>query len=83
MNHIIDTNMTSKFQTIQTKGKPFVPLHEVRVAQGHSYRFRLISNGVLNCPLEMSIENHTMTVIAADSFNVDPVDVDSLGLYKT
>ncbi|ODN01041.1 L-ascorbate oxidase, partial [Orchesella cincta] len=68
-------------QTLQAKGKPFVPLHEVRVTQGHSYRLRLISNGVLNCPLEMSVENHTMTVIAADGFNVNPVDVHSLVIY--
>lgn len=69
-------------QTLQTKGKPFVPLHEVRVKQGHSYRLRLISNGVLNCPLEMSIENHSMTVISADGFKVDPVDVSSLGMFS-
>jgi len=40
---------------------------------------RIISNGVLNCPLEMSIENHTMQVIAADSFDTKPITVHSIG----
>ncbi|OXA57027.1 L-ascorbate oxidase [Folsomia candida] len=57
-------------ETIKTKGKPYVPLYEVRVDQGSSYRVRLISNGVLNCPLAVSIENHTMTVISSDGFDI-------------
>lgn len=56
-----------------------MPLHEVRVKQGNMYRMRIISNGVLNCPLEMSIEGHTIQIIASDGFDLEPVTVHSLG----
>ena len=66
-------------QTIQTRQKPLVPLHEIRIKQGWAYRMRIISNGVLNCPLELSIEDHKLEIIASDGFDLKPQVVDSVG----
>lgn len=41
--------------------------------QGRRYRFRLVNAGFLNCPLELSIDNHTLLVIASDGADVKPV----------
>lgn len=44
-------------------------------------RFRLINSGFLNCPSEISIDNHTLYVIASDGHYIEPVLVDSLVSY--
>lgn len=51
------------------------------VDKGFRYRFRTINSGFLNCPLEISIDNHTMEVIASDGHYFDPVRVDSFVTY--
>ncbi|XP_017770706.1 PREDICTED: laccase-2-like isoform X2 [Nicrophorus vespilloides] len=51
------------------------------VEKGYKYRFRLINAGFLNCPVEMSIDNHTMTMISSDGNDFQPVTVDSLVSY--
>lgn len=38
------------------------------------YRFRLINNGILDCPITVSIDNHTLLVIASDGNSVQPVE---------
>jgi len=53
----------------------------LRVAKGTRYRFRLINNGVLNCPLKVSVTSHNLTVIAADGHDVDPVTVESVTVF--
>lgn len=61
--------------TIPTPYEVFV------VNSGFSYRFRTINAGFLNCPLEISIDNHTLLVIASDGHYIEPVEVDSLVSY--
>lgn len=58
-----------------------IPLHVFVVQAGKRYRFRLINAEFLNCPMEMSIDNHTMTVIASDGSDFVPVLVDSFVSY--
>lgn len=41
--------------------------------QGLRYRFRLVNAGFLNCPLELSVDNHTLLVIASDGFDTKPM----------
>ena len=36
------------------------------VIPGQRYRFRMINSGVQYCPLHVSIDNHTLTLIATD-----------------
>lgn len=57
------------------------PLEEFHVTAGHSYRFRTINAGFLNCPIEISIDHHNITVIASDGWYFDPVEVSSLVTY--
>lgn len=51
------------------------------VKSGKRYRFRIISNGVVNCPLKVSVEGHNLTVIASDGNDLMPVQVSSLVVY--
>ena len=48
---------------------------------GYRYRFRLISNGAVTCPIRFSIDFHNLTVIASDNHYVDPVEVESITVY--
>lgn len=57
------------------------PYETLKVRKGLRYRFRTINSGFLNCPLEISIDNHTMLVIASDGRYFEPVVVDSLVTY--
>uniref|UniRef100_A0A1I8PG11 Uncharacterized protein n=1 Tax=Stomoxys calcitrans TaxID=35570 RepID=A0A1I8PG11_STOCA len=45
----------------------------INVSPGMRYRMRVISNGVFNCPVEFSIENHKMLMIASDGNDLKPV----------
>jgi L-ascorbate oxidase len=42
------------------------PRSVFRVTHGHRYRFRMINSGVQYCPLHVSVDNHTLTLIATD-----------------
>ncbi|XP_046632663.1 laccase-like [Daphnia pulicaria] len=55
-----------------------IPLSVFNVQQGRRYRFRLISNGFLNCPIQLSVDNHTLLVIASDGNDIQPIEVDSV-----
>ncbi|XP_060081291.1 uncharacterized protein LOC132560644 [Ylistrum balloti] len=51
------------------------------VSQGFRHRFRLISNGVNNCPINFSVDNHTLIVISSDGSPFKPVKVESLNMF--
>ncbi|XP_066252634.1 uncharacterized protein [Euwallacea similis] len=59
----------------------YTPLARFMVDQGYRYRFRVINAGFLNCPVEVSVDNHTITVISSDGGDVAPVEADSLVTY--
>lgn len=54
-----------------------LPRSEFIVTNGNRYRFRVINVGVEFCPLEVSIDNHTLTVIATDGNPIEPIVVAS------
>lgn len=54
-----------------------MPLSIFKVQSGKRYRFRVISPGITMCPIQMSIEDHPMTIIASDVGPVKPLTVDS------
>ncbi|KAL1506103.1 hypothetical protein ABEB36_005531 [Hypothenemus hampei] len=58
-----------------------MPLARFSVEQGYRYRFRVINAGFLNCPIEMSVDNHTIKVISTDGNDVSPIEADSLVTY--
>ncbi|OXU19433.1 hypothetical protein TSAR_003623 [Trichomalopsis sarcophagae] len=53
-----------------------VPSSTFKVQKNRRYRFRLINSGAEGCPIAMSIDNHTMLVIALDSNDIEPVEVE-------
>ena len=46
----------------------------VEFFQGNRYRFRVINAEFLNCPIEMSVDNHTITVITSEGNDLEPVE---------
>lgn len=41
--------------------------------QGYRYRFRVINAEFLNCPIELSVDNHTITIISSDGNDFHPI----------
>lgn len=54
------------------------PYHVYNVEQGHKYRFRFINSGSHVCPMQLQIEDHKMMIVASDSYNIHPVEIDTL-----
>ena len=61
--------------------KAYTPYEVFTVRANQRYRFRVISNGIQNCPIRISIDNHVITIIATDGTPVEPMDVDSFNLF--
>nr|UOI87915.1 laccase [Porogramme subargentea] len=59
---------------------PNANLTVINVTQGKRYRFRLVS---ISCDpnYTFSIDNHTMSVIEADTVNTQPLEVDSIQIF--
>ncbi|XP_064643031.1 uncharacterized protein LOC135497216 [Lineus longissimus] len=53
------------------------PLEVFKVRRGKRYRFRIIAAGNLY-PFRVSIDQHELTVVATDGYDVDPMPVESL-----
>jgi L-ascorbate oxidase len=53
-----------------------------KVSRNKRYRFRFISAGVVACPLQISIQSHTFSVIASDGQALKPEnDVEALTIF--
>ncbi|XP_045202825.2 uncharacterized protein LOC123556290 [Mercenaria mercenaria] len=59
----------------------YTPVEVFHVRRGQRYRFRIISNGVLNCPKQISVDNHTLTMIASDGNAFEKIDVESFNIF--
>ncbi|KAH9505403.1 hypothetical protein Btru_057180 [Bulinus truncatus] len=57
------------------------PRETFTVKPGKRYRFRVASNGILNCPLLISVDNHTLEIIASDGQPVEPLVVDAFNIF--
>ena len=60
----------------------YTPVEELFVEQGKRYRIRIINAGVSFCPVEMSIDGFTLTVISSDGKDIEPIQVNSLILHN-
>ena len=67
-----DSNLNSIIET---------PRANFTVKQGYSYRFRLINAGSLYCPIQVSIDNHNLTVISTDGNDIEALEVQVLTIY--
>ncbi|KAH3694162.1 uncharacterized protein LOC127861637 [Dreissena polymorpha] len=52
------------------------PLTVYNVKSGNKYRFRVIGTGALY-PFRISIDSHTLTVVASDGYDLKPVEAES------
>ncbi|XP_012944262.1 laccase-1 [Aplysia californica] len=59
----------------------YTPRAEFKVKPNHKYRFRVISNGILNCPVQVSVDDHTMMIIASDGNSFQPFVADSFNIF--
>uniref|UniRef100_A0A182J835 Uncharacterized protein n=1 Tax=Anopheles atroparvus TaxID=41427 RepID=A0A182J835_ANOAO len=59
-------------------GSTATPLEVFYVRRGARFRFRFINAASHVCPLQLQIEDHTMEIIASDSFHLQPRKVDTL-----
>ena len=66
----------------RSKDGPQTPLATFNVISGNRYRFRIISPGFTLCPIEVSVENHNLTLIASDKGPIEPVEVSSFILQE-
>ncbi|XP_055549126.1 uncharacterized protein LOC129732340, partial [Wyeomyia smithii] len=55
-----------------------VPQEVFRVRKGGRYRFRFINAASHVCPLELQLSNHTLEIIASDSYHLQNVTVNTL-----
>lgn len=58
-----------------------MPLTVVNMRKGLRHRVRLIQAGG-SCPIMVSVDNHTMTVIASDAQDIEPLTVTTLVMYS-
>ena len=56
------------------------PLSEFKVKQGQTYRFRMIHSGA-EFAYEVKVDNHSLTIVSSDGFDMKSVTVDSLIIF--
>ncbi|XP_018402155.1 PREDICTED: laccase-4-like [Cyphomyrmex costatus] len=64
-----------------TDQKTDMPITTFVVKPKFRYRFRLINAEFLNCPIEVSVDNHTLYVISSDGRDIASVEAESLVSY--
>ncbi|XP_033096094.1 uncharacterized protein LOC117100492 isoform X2 [Anneissia japonica] len=75
-------NGKGKFEQLTLESDmAYTPRETFTVMQNARYRFRMISNAITNCELTLSIDGHTMTVIASDGAPIEPIETDKLLIY--
>ena len=58
-----------------------MPLAAFFVRKEMRYRFRMVSPAFTLCPIQVSIEGHSMAIIAADTVPVKPTEVQALVIH--
>ncbi|XP_041379574.1 laccase-3-like [Gigantopelta aegis] len=70
-----------KFVDPATNKTAYTPRSLFKVTQGQNYRFRVINPGILNCPIQISVDNHQLKMIASDGVPFVPKVVDSFIIF--
>ncbi|XP_046548492.1 laccase-1-like isoform X2 [Haliotis rubra] len=70
-----------EFQSSDTNETIYTPYSVFHVKKDQKYRFRVISNGILNCPIQVSVDNHDIIMIATDGVPHEPVVVSSFNIF--
>ncbi|XP_014239494.1 laccase-2-like [Cimex lectularius] len=70
-----------KYTQKERLGQIFTTPKEVfRVKKGFRYRFRVVYNAAIYCPIQLSIDDHKLIMIAGDTTHFEAVEVDSFML---
>ncbi|EDV98942.1 GH13325 [Drosophila grimshawi] len=59
-----------------------IPHQVYNVRRGFRYRFRFINAEYLNCPIVVSVDNHTLTAINSDGYDIEAMQVGSIVTYS-
>lgn len=71
-------NGRGQFRDPNTGFMTNTPLEVFTMTPGRRYRFRLINAFASVCPAQVTIEGHSLTVIATDGEPVQPVQVNTI-----
>ncbi|XP_041972453.1 laccase-4-like [Aricia agestis] len=76
-------NGVGRFKLFDTNSSKPLYMNAARfnVEQGYKYRFRVINAEFLNCPIELSVDGHNITIIASDGYDLQPITATSLVTY--
>ncbi|PIK55769.1 hypothetical protein BSL78_07329 [Apostichopus japonicus] len=72
---------TFTLETDQGTTEHFTERALFEVTSGKRHRFRMSSNAGTNCAMRISVDNHTLSVIASDGRPFESVTVDSFIIY--
>ncbi|XP_045202845.2 uncharacterized protein LOC123556306 [Mercenaria mercenaria] len=73
--------MYREFVNTVDQTKVYTPVEVFHVTRGKRYRFRVISAATMNCPIQVSVDEHTVTMIASDGGAFEKIDVDSFTIF--
>ncbi|XP_034940369.1 laccase-like [Chelonus insularis] len=76
----IINGLAAKVQFSSDNASTYTPTAVFNVTSGNKYRFRVIYNSPIYCPIQMSIDNHRLLAIASETGNFKPIMVDSFNL---
>lgn len=68
-------------QNLQSRTRSQLPKTRFSVKRGSKYRFRIINAASVDCPVQLQIESHNMTIIASDGAPVKSTDTSHLLLF--
>ena len=71
----VDVNPANEAKSLRTFDAPRA---EFFVDHGLRYRFRMINAGIQFCPLELSVDEHSLLLIAVDGNPIGPLEVQSI-----
>ncbi|XP_013168843.1 PREDICTED: laccase-4-like [Papilio xuthus] len=75
-------NGVGRFRVFNETSEPkYMKAATFNVDKGYKYRFRVINAEFLNCPIELSVDDHNITVIASDGYDLEPITATSLVTY--
>ena len=75
------TNDYINFNPFEKTLLNFLPMETFYVTSGKRYRFRIMNPGFTVCPIRLTIDHHSITVIQTDSYGVEPKKVRSLVIF--
>lgn len=80
-NDIVFVTATRQKRNNKDQESEMIPLSVFYVNKENRYRFRLINAEFLNCPMELSIDSHNLTIFSSDGNDIEPIEVSSFVSY--